>query len=201
MTRALLLLGAACVVLACSVGQGSGSAHGEVSIPDCRRHDLDFDLRPDFFVGDFVEDPRTVDGYQRNILEMRMQHGSYGEGASDGISLLVRDVDSISSMLGTALVVGVDENVSMTLYLGASCPSGAPRGNFFTLPVYLTAVHGTITFDAIYAPNTAPDALRIAAHFEDVRFEDAEQPTTRFGQMNGELAFFFQRGRPAQHFP
>ncbi len=201
MSRVAIVLAIACVSFACSVGQGTGSAHGHVVIPDCRLDDPGYELRPDFFVADFVDDPRTTAGYQRRIMQMRMQRGSYGEQASDGITLLVRDVDEIAGQIGLPMSVAVDGPVQMTLYLGQTCPSGLPRGTFFTLPAYLGATTGTITFDAIYAPDIAPDSLRIAAHFENMRFEDADSPSTRFAELDGDLTFFYQRGRPAQHFP
>lgn len=201
MTRGLVALALACLALACSVGQGEGRVYGDVSIPDCRLSNTAYELHPDFFVADFVENPRTVAGLQRDIMQIRVQRGSYGEQASDGMTVLVRDVDAIAGMLGTPLTVGVDETVSMSLYLGQSCPSGLPRGDFFTLPVVLNATAGTITFDSIYAPDVAPDALQTSAHFTGVRFEDAEDPTGRYAHLDGEFSFFYQRGRPAQHFP
>jgi hypothetical protein len=190
-----------CVLWACSVGQGTGSAHGAVRIPNCRLDNPSYELRPSFFVADFVEDPRTTSGLSRRIVQMRIQRGSYSEQASDGINVLVRDVDAIAAELGTAIPVGTDQPVSMTLYLGESCPAGLPEGDYFTLPTFLSATSGTITFDSIYAPDVAPDALQISAHFVDVRFEDAVSPATRFAHLDGEFAFFYQRGRPAQHFP
>ncbi len=191
----------ACVLYACSVGQGSGAAHGAVMIPDCRLNSPAYELRPDFFVADFVENPRTTSGLQRRIMQMRVQRGSYSEQASDGMNILVRDVDTLAAALGTPITVGTDQPVEMTLYLSQSCPAGLPRGDYFTLPVFLSARSGTITFDSIYAPDVAPDALEIAAHFTDVRFEDAESPSTRFAHLDGDFRFFYQRGRPAQHFP
>jgi hypothetical protein len=201
-TRACAALGLACVALACSVGQGTGSAHGAVSIPECRYDNPSYDLRPDFFVADFVDDPHpTTIGLRRHILQIRVQRGSYREQASDGITVLVRDVDVLAASLGTPIAVGLDADVAMTLYLGQTCPAGIPRGDYFTLPAVLQAMSGTITFDSIYAPDVAPDQLTISAHFEDVHFDDAESPTTRFGHLDGEFTFFYQRGRPAQHFP
>ncbi len=193
---------AVCVLLsACSVGQGSGSVTGEVSFPECRLATTTYDLRPDFFAADFVDDPATVSGHLRQILDIRVQRGSYGEWSSDGVSFLVRNVDDIAGMLGTPLPVGQGEPVSMTLYLGASCESGVPRTRYFALPAILDATSGTITFTAIYAPDIDPGSLHIEASFEDVRFEDPQRPTERFAQLSGSFSFFYQRGRPAQHFP
>ena len=193
---------AACLLLgACSVGQGSGSVTGEVSFPECRLATTTYDLRPDFFAADFVEDPATVNGHLRQILDIRVQRGSYGEWSSDGISLLVRNVDDIAGMLGTPIPVGSDQPVSMTLFLGASCDSGVPRARFFTVPAILDASSGTITFTAIYAPDLDPNALHIEASFDHVRFEDAAHPDERYADLSGHFSFFFQRGRPAQHFP
>ena len=194
-------LAAALVTLACSVGQGTGSARGAVSFPECRLSTTSFDLRPDFFVADFVEDPATAAGFRRRTLNLRMQRGSYGEWSSDGVSVAVRDVDVVAGQLGAPLAIGPVQPVQMTFYLGQSCPSGLPSAEFFTVPAILEAVRGSIVFHAIYAPDVDPNALHIAADFTGVRFEDAEAPGERFAQIDGDLSFFYQRGRPAQHFP
>lgn len=199
---ALVAASAACVALACSVGQGTGSARGHVVFPECRLDDAGYDLRPDFFVADFVDDPVNPMGNTRQMLDLRMQRGSYGEWSSDGISMVVRDVDAIAqSQIDTALPVGSGQPVEMTLYLGQTCPSGVPRADFFTIPAILSAVSGSIVFHAIYAPDVDPSALHIWADFTDVHFADAESPATRYADLTGDLSFFYQRGRPAQHFP
>jgi hypothetical protein len=203
-----LIASALCALLACQVGQGSGSATGTVTFPECHL-DGPIDLHPDFFVGDFVQDPVTPMGAQQNMLTIRMQHGSYGEWSTDGISILVRDVDAIHgsstapSMLGTPITVGAGGGglVDMTLYLGGTCPSGVPRSDFFTVPAILSAASGTITFSAIYAPDIDPANLHIAATFSNVVFLDATDPMRRHAELSGDLAFFYQRGRPAQRFP
>lgn len=189
------------LVVACSVGQGTGSARGDVSFPECRLNAAPFDLRPDFFVADFVDDPVTVAGLRRRLLNIRMQRGSYGEWSSDGITMTVRDVDTLAGQLGSDTPVGPGQPVEMTLFLGQTCPSGVPRSDFFTLPAILQASSGTIVFHAIYAPDVDPNALHIAADFAGVVFEDAESPTTRNAHVDGDMSFFYQRGRPAQHFP
>lgn len=199
---ALVAASALCVVLACSVGQGTGTATGHVVFPECHLDNASYDLRPDFFAADFVDDPANATGNRWQMLQLRMQRGSYGEWSSDGISILVRDVDPIArSEIGMPLAVGPGQEVEMTLYLGGTCPSGVPRAGFFTIPAILEAASGTIVFHAIYAPDVDRSQLQIWADFSDVHFEDAESPATRFAVMTGNLSFFFQRGRPAQHFP
>jgi hypothetical protein len=198
----LVAAACACVALACSVGEGTGAATGHVVFPECRLDNPNYDLRPDFFVADFVDDPRNVTDTRWRMLDLRMQRGSYGEGSSDGIAMIVRDVDAIArTQIDVPLVVGPGQAVEMTLFLGQTCPSGLPRGDFFTVPAILEAARGTIVFHAIYAPDVDPNASRLAADFTDVHFEDAESPTTRFGVLSGNFSFFYQRGRPAQHFP
>lgn len=205
-SRAAIVAAVACVAIACSVGQGQGTARGAVVFPDCRLNNPNYDLRPDFFAADFANDPVTTTGPRRQILQIRVQRGSYGEWASDGLSILVRDVDPIARALAagsapTAIPIGTDQQVEMTLYLGESCPSGFPSAGFYVVPAILSAVRGTITFTAIYAPDVAPNAIAINAHFDGVRFEDGATPTTRSADLNGSIAFYYQRGRPAQHFP
>jgi hypothetical protein len=192
-----LVLAVALGLIACSVGQGTGSARGSVVSPECRLNNASYDMRPDFFAADFVTDPATPMGLTRQILDIRMQHGSYGEWSSDGLAVLVRDVDSIEHTLGTPIPIGPGMQVEMTLYLGATCPSGVPNSAFFTVPAIFSATSGTITFASVYAPDVDPNAFTIDAHFDGVHFEqDASH-----ADLNGSFHFFYQRGQPAQHFP
>jgi hypothetical protein len=200
----LALAAAALIVWACSVGQGNGTATGSVLVRDCSVDMPAYDLAPNFFVADFVEEPETLTGLQRHIVTLRMQRGSFSEDTSDGIAIFIRDVDTLSSMLGTPILLGpgvVRPLVTMTLYLGASCPSGRPNADYFIVPATLGAVAGQITFDAVYAPGIAGSGLEFAAHFEGVRFESVDTPEERNAMLDGNFSFFYQRGRPAQHFP
>ncbi len=193
------------LVWACSVGQGQGWARGSVLVQDCMIGIPSYDLAPDFFVADFIEEPATLVGLRRRAVTLRVQRGSYSEDTSDGVAIFIRDVDEIhSSLIGTPISIGttpVRPLVTMTLYLGATCPSGHPTSDYFIVPATLGAVSGQITFTSVYAPNIPGSALEFAAHFEGVRFESVDTPDERNATLDGQFSFFYQRGRPAQRFP
>jgi hypothetical protein len=205
--RSACFLGGSAVmlVLACSVGQGQGQAHGSVLVRDCSVDIPAYDLAPNFFVADFIEEPETLIGLRRRAVTLRVQRGSYAEDTSDGLAIFVRSVDEIqNALIGVPIPLGPAEErplVTMTLYLGASCPSGRPNSDYFIVPATLGAVAGTITFDAVYAPNIAGSGLEFAAHFDGVRFESVDTPEDRHAELDGQFSFFYQRGRPAQRFP
>jgi hypothetical protein len=206
---ALVLAAAAgaCVLWACSVGQGVGEVTGEVHIPDCGVERTDYSMDPDFFAAEFTEDLRTREpgGVQR-MVTLRLQRGSYRERDSDGLLILLRDVNEIqTSLLDTPIEIGndLDAMVQMTVYLSRTCDSGFPR-EFWTVPGVLQAVEGTLTLSSVHSPG-APDADgenigEFRGAFDGVRFEDVNEPDTRFAILSGSFAFFYQRGRPAQHF-
>lgn len=197
----------ALVVWACSVGQGQGWARGSVLVRDCSVDIPSYDLSPNFFVADFIEEEETLIGVRRRAVTLRAQRGSFGEDTSDGLAIFVADVDEVqTSLLGVPIqlmapVDGFRPLVTMTLYLGASCPSGRPNSDYFIVPAILGTVSGQITFDAVYAPNTPGSGLEFSAHFENVRFESVDTPEDRNAVLDGQFSFFYQRGRPAQRFP
>lgn len=188
---------------ACSVGQGSGSLTGSVHDVVCMVEEPTYSLDPTFFSADVIEDRNAPGGMPRRRLTMRIQRGSYREGDSDGLLVLVQDANEIQrSALGVPIPItgGDDEPVQLTLYLNETCESGFPI-YFWTLPLVLEAQAGTITFDAIYAPDVDPDQLEIRARLEGVVFQDPEHPADRVATIDGSFQFLYQRGRPAQPFP
>ncbi|MAQ17044.1 MAG: hypothetical protein CMN30_19905 [Sandaracinus sp.] len=175
---------------ACSVGVGEGEVTGTASVPAC---DLDgaFDLDVGFYAADPWEDQLTI----------RLQRGGDYAIDTDGVAITILDATTESMRLGTpiALSPGDASPVTMTLYLNYTCP--AMRDD---LPVFLEAVEGTLTFDALYAPEVDDTDREIRGHFEDVRFTDTDPPAdgqTREVILSGEFSFLFERGRPAQPFP
>ena len=208
--RAAGVFGAAAaglVVFACSVGQGQGWARGSAVVRDCMVDIPAYELAPNFFVADFIEEPATLIGLRRRQVSLRMQRGSYSEDASDGVEIFVRDVDEVqTTWIGVPIPLGAGAAgprplVSMTMYLGQSCPSGHPNSDYFIVPAIFGAIEGQITFDAIYAPNIAGSGTVFAAHFEGVRVESVVAPADRNAALDGAFSFFYQRGRPAQRFP
>ena len=75
--------GIACVVPACSQGQGAGKVAGTLNIPNCWTGP--FDLSADFLAG----------VPYRETLQLRIQAGSDFESFSDGLSILINDITKI----------------------------------------------------------------------------------------------------------
>jgi hypothetical protein len=185
---ALWLLAPLLVALSpgCSVGEGEGAVSGRVSVAGCRTGDR-YDLSPSAFFAQAVED----------LLRIRVQRGGDLEIRSDGLAVLVSDASQLKrEHLGADIDVAGDEpRVELSLYLNESCPAGRDR-----TPVVLSAVSGTIRFDAIYAPEVDDDEVQIKAEFRDVRFEDPRNEE-RWAELAGRFDFLYVRGSPAQRFP
>lgn len=200
MRRAVITTLWAGLLWACSVGQGSGAMTGSVADPYCEVDVPSYSLNPTFFSADVVEEHDTPE--PRHRLTLRIQRGSYREGDSDGFVVFIRDANEIArSALGVPLPLDTSDDapLRMTLYMNETCDSGFPR-EYWRVPLVLPAVQGSITFDAIYAPDLAPDATEITGHFAGVLFQSEERPE-RTAMMDGTFSFFYQRGRPAQPFP
>ena len=93
---------------ACSVSEGEGGAKGNLNVPDCWSGP--FQLNPDFFAGV---------PYRRS-LELRVQEGGDYTTYSDGMDILVRDIDAVLGdgttakppRLGEALPVRIPADVT-----------------------------------------------------------------------------------------
>jgi hypothetical protein len=112
------LLAAAPLLLAsqpgCSLGQGTGKVHSDRLIAkDCwgiDGTDAEYDLQPDFF---------AAIPY-RNTMQIRVQRGNDLHEVSDGLSVLVTDVERIRGDLkGKSLCVSLPPGVA---------PPGTPEG-------------------------------------------------------------------------
>lgn len=92
--------------VACSVGEGVGGAEGTLNVPDCWAGN--FTLEPDFFAGVPF----------RNSVELRIQEGGDYTTYSDGLDILVRNLDAIlpsassPGLLGRPLQVRIPSNVT-----------------------------------------------------------------------------------------
>ena len=203
----LLTLAAAC--LGCTVGEGDGAVTSErLVVRDC--WDGPFDLRPTFF---------AANAFSEEQVSIRVQRGDNGQEVSDGLTVSIRDLQSIrSESLGQPVPVGVppgvhppgqawstDPNptvVSLSLYLHSACymQNGA-----------LYSVGGAITFEHLFSgdPNERVGEQRLTkARFDNVRFADPRDaaPDGSFDEsavslVSGWFSFYFQRGQPAQAFP
>lgn len=201
MWRELVMTGAALSLVACSVGQGRGAIEGPLRISDCQLQVPNYQLGPTFFTADFVDNPG--DSETRRMVTLRIQNGSFEATASDGIYVLIRDVNMLSrEQLGVPIDVvdAHDAPVQMTFYAGETCPAGFPE-EFWRVPVILDAVSGTITFESVHAPDVDEDQFEFRARFDQVRFIDEGRPDDRNATLTGWFDFLYQRGRPAQAFP
>jgi hypothetical protein len=211
---ALTALGATCVLsLSCvSIGEGSGSVVSDHLIAkDC--WDGPFDLEPDFFSADPF----------RNSVEVRMQRGSDLLEVSDGVVILVDDIEAVRGMLG--------EDIPVTLPLGVA-PPGIAEGTLCGEEACSSPVHvalylldschaqnlvlygtgGTVRFDELFSgdPNEKDAAEKLTVGQFDVVVGDprdivregrnlGDLPDT--SAISGRFRFYFQRGQPAQPFP
>jgi hypothetical protein len=203
---ALLALGAA----ACSLGEGEGEVKSDkLAVTGCWNGQ--FDLRPDFF---------AASPYQR-ILAIRLQRSSNIVDVSDGVNLLVDDIDKvrqhIASNPGVPLKVGLPPNVvppgvpvtsdpdpplvHLTLYLHRACH----RQN-----AALYSLSGGIVFRSIFNGDRSekdPDELLTEAEFDDIVIGDprdrdvATNTVLNQSHLRGRFKFYFERGQPAQPFP
>lgn len=182
------------VLVGCSIGEGQGEIGGRaVALDYCELDTSDYELRPSFFAGEIIED----------TLNLRVQRGGDLEQFADGLTILVRDVNEVKqNRIGLPIELDGDWRslVQITFYLNGTCESGFPS-EFRRRPVLLEAVGGTITFDAIYAPDIDPGGVAIEAELDQVVFADSALPDERHATLSGWFSFFYQRGAPAQRFP
>lgn len=209
------LLPACLLLAACTTGEGTGSVKSDrLYIENC--WDGPFDLRPTFFGTTPFSDTQ----------EIRIQRGDRLVEVSDGVELLVSDVQKIRANPGQAVSIGLPVGVrppgfpivvqanpplvSLTLYLYATChvQNGAAY-----------AVSGSITFSSLFSGDrneTSADARLTEASFEALVANPhdgvvAADPATgqatvtyppdKTSTVTGNFRFFFERGVPAQPFP
>jgi hypothetical protein len=195
-----LLFPFALALQACSLGEGEGEVASDwLSVSNCWRGP--FQLNPDFF---------AAVPYRRT-LSIRVQHGGDTEEVSDGIAVLVDDIDKVRQSLDRPLRVALppsvvapgqpivpDPNpaiVHLTLYLQRSCHAQN---------AVLYGTGGQITFHSIF--NGDPTETNAAEMLTDAEFPDVTVSDPRENQpveshLRGRFKFYFQRGQPAQPFP
>ncbi len=192
--------------LACTTAEGDGAVHSDrLFVEGCWNGG--YDLKPTFF---------AVNPYRDTQL-IRIQRGEDIEEVSDGLIVLVNNVDGIrSGQLGRPIAVGLPSGVqpvgtpkrefesplvSLTLYLHQTCheQNGA-----------LYAVQGNISFTELFSgdPNETNGDDRLTEASFDATFVDPRDanadgtyPPGRTSRVTGWFRFFFQRGQPAQPFP
>jgi len=209
--RPLLPLAAlALLTPACGLGEGEGEVSSDkLDVADCWNGQ--FQLRPDFF---------AASPYRR-MLAIRVQHGGDLEEVSDGVIILVDDIDKVRAHIaehpGVALRVGMPPSVvppgfpvvtdpdppivHLTLYLHRACHAQNSA---------LYSIDGGIVFRSIFNgdPNASDDHDKLTeADFTDIVVGDPRdrQPGTatiaNVSHLKGRFKFYFRRGQPAQPFP
>jgi hypothetical protein len=202
----LLALVALPGALGCTVGDGKGSVEtNRLYLKECWNGP--FDLQPDFF---------AANPYREQSLLIRIQRGDNNQEASDGMTVIVNDLDAVRSRLGTPIQVGLPPGVAppgqpltgapaplvaISLYLHQTCH----EQNSATY-----SVSGDITFTSLFSgdPNEEDSDSRLTeAEFSNLMFADprelvdAEDPVLVTSEpVKGYFSFFFQRGQPAQPF-
>lgn len=202
------LLCGACV----SVGEGTGEAVSDsLFARDC--WDDPFDLKPDFFAANPF----------RNAMHIRIQRGSDLLEFSDGIVILIDDVEQVRGELGKTLEVSLPAGVTPpgvpvgSLCDGATCTSGIHVALYLldschAQNVVLYATEGTVTFTQLFSGDEdEKDAAEKLSEGEfdvvvgdprDIVLEGPDAGSIpNQSRVTGNFRFFFQRGQPAQPFP
>jgi hypothetical protein len=191
----------------CTVGDGSGEVTSDhLYVKDCWNGV--FDLQPDFF---------AANPYRGEALLIRIQRGDNNQEASDGLTVIVNDLEKVRGMTGddaVAIPVGLPPGVA---------PPGQPLTGeptpLVTLSLYLHqtcheqnsaiySVGGSITFKSLFSgdPNEKNSQARLTDASFTVDFADprelveGEGPAMPISKLEGQFRFFFQRGQPAQPF-
>ncbi len=180
------------IASACTQGAGEGSvSSNKLFVHDC--WDGEFNLQPSFF---------GANPLSRDVMAIRVQRGDDNQEVSDGLSVMVNDVQAIrGSKLGTPLAVGLPPGVSppgmplrlnpnppsisLALYLHDSCH--IQNGAIYSIGGNIsggtttddagtgTGAGNTITFDNLFSgdPNETNSDNRLTyAHFDDIVFAD-----------------------------
>ena len=194
--------------LGCTVGQGEGHVQSkDLYIENCWNGP--FDLGPDFF---------GANPDQAQTLTIRVQRGDNIEDVSDGLIVLVDDLQTVRMELNQDIPVGLPPGVtppcvpvvynpnppkvSLALYLHNTCHQ--VNGTIYS-------VAGTINFSSLFSGdlNESSSENRLTkatfvATFADPRQVDAAADATAAAALEstvtGDFDFFFQRGQPSQPF-
>jgi hypothetical protein len=200
----------------CSLGQGTGTAAGELFVEPCtdsssigeRGVPAPFDLRPSYFVADLVNDLQRPE--PKNRVFIRIQATGNVINEADGIFLSVADARQVALGIGQPLEVGPVSNVRGTLILRQSCPRA---------PVQME-LDGTATFSFFGREDLGAEVPvdyrvqfgdRIAATFDFAVVDrrviglgglGGVSPSPSVGgRLAGDFDFVVRQGRAAQAYP
>ncbi|HNS95955.1 MAG TPA: hypothetical protein PLJ27_03550 [Polyangiaceae bacterium] len=199
------------LVMSCCTGCALGEGSGEVVSQRLRLEscwDGPYDMLPDFFAG----------VPYRDSFQIRIQRGGDQAEMSDGLAIMVDDVNQIRAQLGLPIAVGLSPEVTppgvpltpdpnppqvhMALYLHNTC-----REHVSTLH----AIRGVITFEHLFNgdPNETNAGERLSSAAFDVTVADPRKqpagggpiPEQYLSRVTGWFQFYFERGQPGQPFP
>jgi hypothetical protein len=203
----------AALSLGCSLGQGEGEVRSERLFARACWYDS-YDMQPDFFAAVPF----------RDTLQIRVQRGNDLQEVSDGLSILVDDIQKIrAEKLGVELNVALPPGVQPP---GAPLPEQGPRelSSLVHMALYLQrschnqntvlyAVSGAIVLNELFSgdPNEKDAANKYTDATFDVMVGDPREaepgapadaiPLDRQSRVTGFLRFYFERGQPGQPFP
>jgi hypothetical protein len=206
--RALFACLLALTPIGCTVGQGEGNVKSKLLyVSGCWNGP--FDLKPDFF---------GANPDQGTSLTIRVQRGDNIEDVSDGLIVLVNDLQEVRKHLNEDIPVGMPRGVtppgvpvvynpdppkvSLSLYLHNTCHQ--QNGTIYS-------VAGHINFSSLFSGdlNEGSSENRLSkatftAQFADPReladAPDAAAKDALTSTVTGDFDFFFQRGQPSQPF-
>jgi len=203
-----LLLAVLLAPLGCTVGQGEGHVKSDLLyVNGCWNGP--FDLGPSFF---------GANPDQGQSLTIRVQRGDNIEDVSDGLIVLVNDLQQVRMQLNTEVPVGMPPGVtppgvpivfnpdppkvSLSLYLHNTCHQ--QNGTVYS-------VAGSINFTNLFSGDLNEGSSEnrrtkatFTASFADPRelasaADDAAKAAVT-SKVTGDFDFFFQRGQPSQPF-
>ena len=194
--------------LSCTVGEGQGSVHSDhLYVNGCWNGG--FDLGPDFF---------GANPDQGESLMIRVQRGDNIEDVSDGLIVMVNNLQQVRMQLNTDIPVGMPRGVtpsgvpvvlvakppqvSLSLYLHNTCHQ--QNGTIYS-------VAGWIRFTSLFSgdlnegssENRLTDATFDASFADPRELADAADDAAKAAltsRVTGNFRFFFQRGQPSQPF-
>jgi hypothetical protein len=193
--------------LSCAAAEGEGEVTSDrLYVEDCWNGP--FDLNPNFF---------AANPFREDALQIRIQAGDDIQELSDGLTVLVNDLQELRGRLGQDIEVGVPPGVSppgvplqadldppqvsLALYLHKTCHTEIGT-------VY--SVEGTIRFESLFSGdlNEGSSEDRLTEGSFTAKFGDPRQlapgseadPALVTSDVIGNFRFFFQRGQPSQPF-
>jgi hypothetical protein len=133
----------------CNVGKGSGALAGTLYLQSCTTEHgygtqfapAPFDLKPDFFVADPVDDFQRQ--FPMNRLSIRIQPNGARVEEADVFYINMASEFPVAQQLGKPIQVGIGGLVRASLVLNATCPDASVEAE----------LDGTITFTSFGSAN------------------------------------------------